>query len=134
MRHKGFPVTTEGKERGEGFSSHRTLAPPVRFVYCHACGAVSTNVFGERDICTKCGGRAEPIESRRPWQYYVSSAILLAAAAFFVWGPFEDLLVRVLLFLAVLMVSYALSTWGMNRTKQRVLKEIAQRKAREERA
>ncbi len=119
---------------GEGFSSLRVLAYAVRIVYCHACGAVSTNIFGENDVCTSCGSRAERMEYHRPWQYYASSAILLAAAALFAWGPFQDLLVRALIFLAVFMVAIFLSHWGMQRTRRRVLDEVARRKAAEEKA
>jgi len=110
------------------------VARIVRVVYCHHCGAVSTNSFGENDICTTCGSHAERMDYHRPWQYYVSSVILLAAAAVFVWGPFQDLIVRALIFLAVLAVSVVLSNWGMKDTRRRVLAEIARRKAAEEKA
>lgn len=71
---------------------------------------------------------------RRPWQYYASSVILLAAAAAFLWGPFEDLLTRAAIFLVVLAVSVVLSNWGLKDTRRRVLEEIAKRKAAEEKA
>ncbi len=101
----------------------------MKLVYCHTCGAVTTNVIGEHNVCTACGAPAEPMESRRPWQYWASSAILLIAAAFFVWGPITDLVVRGVIFFVVLVVAYALSTWGMKQARQRVLQEIAKRKA-----
>ncbi len=103
----------------------------MRIVYCHACGAVSTNVFGERDICTTCGSPAERMRSRRPWQSYVSGAILFAAAAVFIWGPITDVLLKGLLFFAVLVVSVFLANWGLNETRKRVLAEVAKRKAGE---
>ncbi len=134
MRHKGFSASCAAAVRSEGFSSGRTVAWDVRFVYCHVCGAVTTNVIGEHDICTACGEHAERIESHRPWQYYVSSAILLGAAAFFVWGPILELTIRILLFFAVLVVSYALSSWGVKQARQRILQEVARRKAAEGRA
>ncbi len=133
MPHKGFPASRPTAGRGEGFSSGRTVAWNVRFVYCHVCGAVTTNVIGEHDLCTACGAHAERMESRRPWQYYMSSAILLGAAAFFVWGPIQDLTVRVVVFFVVLVGSYALSNWGVKQARERVLQEVARRKAAEER-
>lgn len=106
----------------------------MRLVYCHACGSVSTNVFGENDVCNVCGSKAERMVFHRPWQYWASSALLLGAAALFVWGPFEDILVRGLIFLVVMVISFALSSWGMSQARQRVLQEIARRKAAEEHA
>jgi hypothetical protein len=132
VRHKGFPAKGKRADRGEGFSSGRALARSVRFVYCHACGSVSTNVIGEHDICTVCGAHAERMGSSRPWQYYASSAMLLAAAAFFVWGPIQDTVLRALLFFVVLVASYAVSSWGMKQARQKVLNEVARRKAAEE--
>lgn len=89
------------------------------------------NTFGERDVCTSCGSPAERMDYRRPWQYWASSAILLAAAVVFVWGPVEDLIFRILLFVGVLAVSVYLSNWGVRDTRRRVLREIARRKAAE---
>ncbi len=106
----------------------------MRLVYCHACGAVSTNTFGERDVCTKCGSHAERMEFHRPWQYWAGSAILLAAAAFFVWGPIQDVATRAVIFVIVLIPSYALSNWGMSQARKRVLDEVAKRKAAEREA
>lgn len=106
----------------------------MRIVYCHACGAVSTNTWGEYDICTHCGARAERMPFRRPWQYYASSVLLLGAAALFVWGPFDDIVIRGVIFLAVLIVCVALSNWGLNSTRRRVLEEVARRKAEEGKA
>ena len=102
-------------------------------VYCHVCGAVSTNVWSEHDICTSCGSHAERMEFHRPWQYYASSAMLLAAAAFFVWGPITDLTTRAVILIAVILASYALSNWGMDQSRARIRKLIADRKAAEER-
>ncbi len=103
----------------------------MRIVYCHACGAVSTNVWAERDICTRCGHSAERMDFRRPWQSYAAGAALLACAAFFIVGPLQDLLSRALVFLGVLVLSIALSTWGFNTIRRRVLAEIAARKPEE---
>ena len=104
----------------------------MRIVYCHACGAVSTNVWGERDICTHCGHSAERMDFHRPWQSYASGAILLAAAVAFIWGPFEDALVRGVIFVAVLVVAVALSSWGLRTIRKRVLADVAERRTREE--
>ena len=120
--------------RGEGFSSPRPVARLVRFVYCHACGAVSTNVFGEHDICTTCGSPAERMNFHRPWQSYVSGAILLAAAAIFIWGPITDQLARTAVFVGVLVASVALANWGLAQTRKRVLAEVARRKTVGEKA
>lgn len=119
---------------GEGFSSRRAVASNVKLVYCPTCGAVTTNVIGEHDICTACGAPAEPMDSGRPWQYWVSSAILLGAAAVFVWGPFTDLLTRGVILFSVVVVSYALSSWGMKQSRKRILDEVARRKAAEGKA
>ncbi len=106
----------------------------MRIVYCHSCGAVSTNVFGERDICTTCGSPAERMKYNRPWQSYLSGAILFAAAAVFIWGPITDVILRVLLFFVVLVVSAVLANWGLTETRRRVLAEVAKRAATEGKA
>ncbi len=108
------------------------MARVVRIVYCPTCGAVSTNVFGERDICTSCGSPAERMRHRRPWQSYLSGIILFAAAIVFIWGPITDTLVRATIFFVVLIVSLALGNWGLAQTRKRVLAEVAKRKAAEE--
>jgi len=118
----------------EAFSYRRTVASSVRIVYCHACGAVSTNVWAERDICTRCGHSAERMDFHRPWQSYAAGAILLACAVLFVVGPFEDVLSRALIFVGVLALSIALSSWGFSTIRKRVLEQIAARKPKEERA
>ncbi len=99
----------------------------MRIVYCHACGAVTTNVFGERDVCTNCGNQAERMQWRRPWQSYASGVILFAAAALFLWGPTLDTIVRALIFFAVLIVSIILANWGLSQTRRQVLAEVAKR-------
>lgn len=106
----------------------------MRIVYCHSCGAVSTNVFGERDICTTCGSPAERMPYHRPWQSYLSGAILFAAAIVFVWGPITDVILRALLFFVVLVVSVFLANWGLTETRRRVLAEIAKRTGAEGKA
>ncbi len=120
--------------RGEPFSYPRTLASSVRIVYCHACGAVSTNVWAERDICTRCGHSAERMDFHRPWQSYAAAALLIGCAALFILGPFQDVLTRGLIFVAVLIASIALSSWGFNTIRKRVLEEVAARKPEEENA
>ena len=119
---------------GEAFSSRAPLACVVRIVYCHACGAVSTNTFGEHDVCTSCGSHAERMDYHRPWQYWASTAILFAAAIVFIWAPFLDLTERAAIFIGVLLLSIFLSNWGMQDTRRRVLAEIARRKTAEEKA
>jgi ribosomal protein L37E len=134
VRHKACEDSRRTGARGEGFSSPRAVARIVRIVYCHACGAVSTNVFGERDICTSCGNPAERMTYRRPWQSYVSGAILIVTAAVFIWGPITDTLTRAAIFAGVLVVSAALANWGLALTRRRVLAEVARRKVTEEKA
>ncbi len=89
------------------------------------------NSWGENDICTVCGAHAERMSYHRPWQYYASSGILLAAAVFFVVEESLDLVVRALIFFVVLVAAMAVSNWGMKDTKRRVLQEVAKRKAAE---
>ena len=103
----------------------------MRIVYCHACGAVSTNVWAERDVCTRCGHSAERMDFHRPWQSYAAGAALLACAAFFILGPLQDTLSRAVVFLGVLVLSIALSSWGFSTIRRRVLAEIAGRKPEE---
>ena len=134
MRHKGCePLGTTGIGP-KLFSPSGTVARSVRIVYCHACGAVSTNVWGERDICTHCGHSAERMDFHRPWQSYVSGVILLVGAAVFIWGPITDTLQRGILFVAVLAVSLALGNWGLTETRRRILAEVAARSQAEGRA
>ncbi len=106
----------------------------MRIVYCHDCGAVSTNVWAERDVCTRCGHSAERMDFHRPWQSYASGAILLACAALFIFGPFQDLLSRALIFIAVLAAAVALSSWGLSAIRKEVLNAVAARKPSEEKA
>ncbi len=89
------------------------------------------NSWGETDICTTCGAHAERMPYHRPWQYWASSAILLAAAVFFVVEDALDLVLRAVIFLAVLAAAMAVSNWGMQDTKRRILREVAKRKAAE---
>lgn len=123
-----------GGGRGEGFSSYGTVAEGVRIVYCHDCGAVSTNVFGERDVCTNCGSPAERMTYRRPWQSYVSGAILFGTAALLLWGPITDSTLRWVIFFGVLVVAAVLGNWGLTETRRRVLAEVSKRKSAEEKA
>lgn len=67
----------------------------------------------------------------RPWQSYAAGAALLACAVFFIMGPLQDTWSRALVFLGVLVLSIALSTWGFNSIRRRVLAEIAARKPEE---
>ncbi len=110
------------------------MARVVRIVYCHVCGAVSTNVFGERDICTSCGSPAERMTYHRPWQSYLSGIILFGAAILFIWGPVLDVVLRALVFFAVLIIAVVLANWGLSETRKRVLAEVAKRKTTEDHA
>ncbi len=74
------------------------------------------------------------MEYGRPWQYYVSSAFLLIAAAFFVIGPIQDLATRLLIFVVVLAGAFALSSWGLRGIRSKVFKDVARRKSAEEKA
>lgn len=71
------------------------------------------------------------MDYRRPWQYYVSSAVLLVAAAFFALGPVQELTLRAVIFFVVLVAAFALSSWGLRDTRSKVLKDVARRKAEE---
>lgn len=106
----------------------------MRVVYCRACGSVSTNVLGEREICTRCGRSAEPVAARRPWQSYLSSALLLGAAALFLFGPIQDTILRVLIFFGVMAVSVALASWGLGAIRKKVLADVAAKATAEGRA
>jgi hypothetical protein len=70
----------------------------------------------------------------RPWQSYLSGAILIAAAVVFIWGPVVDVVLRALLFFAVLVVAAVLANWGLSETRKRVLAEVARRQSAEEKA
>jgi ribosomal protein L37E len=121
------------KAHAKGFSSSGAVVSPVRLVYCHECGAISSNVRGENDICTRCGHAAERINCHRPWQSYLSGAVLLAAAAVFVLGIIPDLGFRIALLAGVLVFAYALSAWGLRITRERVRRQIEMRAHLEER-
>ncbi|MFA5787899.1 MAG: hypothetical protein WDA71_13125, partial [Actinomycetota bacterium] len=104
---------------GEGFCPGPALAPFVRYVYCHECGNVSTNIWVERNVCTSCGHAAERMALGRPWQSYVSSAILLIATGVLIFGPIMDPLQRTVLVIAALVVAFALSSWSLKVSKER---------------
>ena len=134
MRHKGCEAFNRTRNSNEGFSSFEAVASFVRIVYCHECGAVSTNVRGERDVCTRCGHSAERVESRRPWQSYASGVLLLAAAAAFVVGWVQDTTARVIVLVTVVAVAFGLSSWGLRIARERIQREIEMRKLAEEKA
>lgn len=71
---------------------------------------------------------------RRPWQSYVSTVILLAAAGLFLFGPVQDALLRGLIFLGVLALSVALSSWGLGSIRKKVLADVAGKAPGEEKA
>lgn len=70
----------------------------------------------------------------RPWQSYVSSAILLVAAAFFIWGPILDTLLRSIVLVAIFVVAYALASWGLRTVKAKALQQVHIRQSAEGRA
>jgi len=74
------------------------------------------------------------MDFHRPWQSYASGAILLAATALFLLGPFQDAISRGVIFIGVLAAAAALSSWGLSTIRRQVLKEIAARKPAEEKA
>ncbi len=93
----------------------------MRYVYCADCDRISTNVWTERDVCAYCRRAGVEIVAGRPWQYYASTGILLAAAIVLFVGPLEDTVQRWGLFLAALVVSFAISNWGVHQTRTRLL-------------
>ncbi len=104
----------------------------MRYIYCHECGNVSTNIWVEKDVCRYCGHSAERMALGRPWQSYVSSAVLVLVAGLFLFGPLMDTLLRLVLFIAALVVAFGLSSWSTKVAKERVLRQVAMRKAAEE--
>ncbi len=100
----------------------------MRFVYCDACGKVSTNVWTEHDICTICGRPADPVRVSRPWQSWLGNAALVAVAVALLALPIDDYAVRVVILLTALVLVYAVSAWSLKSAKERVLREALARK------
>jgi len=101
----------------------------VRYVYCERCGRVSTKARTERDLCVYCGSSAERIALARPWQSYLSSAIVVIAVGILLFGPIVDGLQRTLVAFAAIAAAFALSAWSLRVSKARVLRTIELRKA-----
>ncbi len=101
----------------------------MRFVYCAACGKVSTNVWTEHDLCTICGRKAETIRTRRPWQSWLANAALIVAALALASLPIDDAVVRATVLLPVLALVYVVSAWSLKLAKARVLREALARDA-----
>ncbi len=106
----------------------------MRYVYCDACGKVSRNFRFERDRCFSCGAPGETVDARNAWQYYASSVLLIAVAAVFVLVPIPNDVLRWGVLLGVLAVCFALSSWGMDRTRARILREKRGLPPKEEKA
>lgn len=106
----------------------------MRYVYCASCGRVSRNFRFERDRCFYCGARGEIVEAKNAWQIYASSALLIGAAAVFVFVPIASDALKWLLLIAVLAVAFTLSSWGLSLTKSRILASKTGRMAKEEKA
>lgn len=92
----------------------------MRVVYCRSCREVSTKSRFERDTCNRCGRDAVPVRTRRPWQYYASSAVILVAAAYLFLVDLPDLLPRLAIFVAALAIAVALSAWSLRSLRARV--------------
>ena len=101
----------------------------MRYVYCERCGHVSPKTRLERDLCTYCGSPAERIALDRPWQSYLSSAIVVIAVGILLFGPIVDGLQRTLVAFAAIAAAFALSAWSLRVSKARVLRTIELRKA-----
>ncbi len=104
----------------------------MRYVYCESCGNVSTRARLEQDVCAYCGSTAERMALPRPWQSYLSSAILVVAAGVLIFGPIVDGLERGLVVVAVLVAAFALSAWSLRVSKERVLRMAESRKLSKE--
>lgn len=102
-------------------------------MYCPACHRVSTLFRLEGDACPRCGHNALPTDLRRPWQYYASAAILVAATGYIVVAN-PEVLLRWTVFLAAVAAAAALAIWSTRALKTRVLEEVAAREPKRDEA
>ncbi len=96
----------------------------MKVVYCDACKDISIKSRLEPDTCNTCGGPARRVPYSRPWQYYVSSVLLLAATAILVLAPIPNLWLRAGLVGAAVVVAFAFSSWSLRSMRARVLKNV----------
>jgi Flp pilus assembly protein TadB len=98
----------------------------VKILYCDDCKDISIKSRLEEDKCNRCGRPARPVPYSRPWQFYASSGILLAAAAVLFLYPIQDILVRLEVFGVALVIVLALSSWSIRSLRSRILKRVQQ--------
>jgi Flp pilus assembly protein TadB len=103
----------------------------VKVVYCDQCKDISIKSRFEDDKCNRCGRPARLIPYARPWQYYLSSGILLAATAVLLLYPIPDILARLGVFGVALAIVLALSAWSIRTQRSRILKRVQQAADRE---
>ena len=96
----------------------------MKVVYCDQCKDISIKSRLEEDKCDRCGRPARPVPYARPWQYYASSGILLAATAVLLLYPIPNLLVRLAVIGVALVIALALSSWSIRSLRTRILKRI----------
>ena len=96
----------------------------MKVVYCDRCEDVWIKSRLEPNTCNSCGRAARPIRYSRPWQYYASTAVLLAATAILIATPIPDLFVRVGILAVAITVAVALSSWSIRLMRVRILKRV----------
>ena len=105
----------------------------VRVVFCPSCQKVSVLTRLEPEVCPRCGARVLSSKSRRPWQYYASAGVLVAATAYIILGD-PTLLLRWAVFLAAVGLAAGLAVWSSRSLRARVMEEMATHDAKGGRA
>ena len=96
----------------------------MKVVYCDRCNDISIKSRLEEDTCNQCGRPARRVPYARPWQYYASSGMLLAATAFVLLVQIPNLLLRLAIIGVALVISIGLSSWSVKSMRARILKRV----------
>ncbi len=91
-----------------------------KYAYCPACGTVSLLAILEKEVCRNCGKAAVPVPVSRSWQQWAGMGVILAGAVVLFLTPIQELWVRFAILAPFLAAGFALSTWGVRATKERV--------------
>ena len=96
----------------------------MKVVYCDQCKDVSIKSRLEKDVCNRCGRGAVLVPYSRPWQYYVSSAVLLGITLILILYPFQSLIDRLAILFAGVAIALGLTAWSIRSLRERVIRKI----------
>jgi hypothetical protein len=102
----------------------------VKLVHCPSCDEVLLRSRLEKNRCPTCGGGVKNVDVGVSWQYISSWIVLVLGAAVILLLDIEDIIMKMLLLVAFLIVAFTLSSWGVEEQKKKAL--LIAREEREE--